>query len=128
MFNEIQELRALSVELNQAGLTAVDAVAGLKIIKKFNKLGVEPAQHEPLVGVCGEVNDPGFVAAALKLHEIELKSGHSYDDAIFQYQETIQELPIAKGELGKAKVDLEDTLAKVADQKKYWVTSRTSMT
>jgi hypothetical protein len=35
-----------------------------------------------------------------------------------QYQKTIQELPIAKGELGKAKADLEVTSAKVANQNK----------
>ncbi len=106
MFNEIQELRGLSVELNQAGLTTVDAAAGAKIIKKFNKLGVEPAQHELLIGVCSKMNDPGFVAAALKLHEIEVKSGHSYDHAILQYQKTLQELPVVKGDLAKAKADL----------------------
>lgn len=116
--NEIQELRAIAVELYEAGLTTADALAGAKIIKKFIKLGVDPAQHEPLVGVCTKVNDPGFVPAALKLHEIELKTGQSYDVVMSQYQKAIQELPTVKGDLAKAKADLEETSAKVASQKK----------
>lgn len=118
MLNEIQELRAIVVELYEAGLTTADASAGAKIIKKFNKLGVKPEQHDELVGVCGEVHDSGFVSAALKLHEVELKTGQSYGYVMSQYQKTIQELPIVKGDLAKAKAELENTTSKVARQKK----------
>ena len=116
MFDEIQELRSLSVELNNAGMTTVDALAGVKIIKKFKKLGIDSAQHELLVEVCSQVNYPGFVAAALKICEIQFKSDLKYDDALSQYQQIVAELPLVKDELEKAKVDLEDTSAKVAGQ------------
>lgn len=118
MFDEIQGLRSLSVELNKASLTTVDAKAGVKIIKKFNHLGVQPEQHELLVDMCGKVNNPAFIEAALKLCAIEVKSGLSYDDALSQYHQTIQELPLAESKLSELKATLEDTSAKVAGKKK----------
>ena len=39
-------------------------------------------------------------------------------NAISQYKQTVEELPLVKGELEKAKTDLKDTSAKVANKKK----------
>jgi len=118
MFDEIQGLRSLSVELHKAGLTTEDAKAGVKIIKKFNHLGVEPAQHELLVEVCNEVNTPGFTEAALELCAIKSKSGLSCEEALSKYQQATQELPLAETKLAELKAKLETISAKVADKKK----------
>jgi len=118
VLNEIEELRALSIELDKAGITTQEARTGVKIMKKFKKLGIEPSQHEMLVEVCAEVTDPGFIADALKLHQIKMESGLDYGEAIAQFEKTLQELSLAKGELEKVKVDLQDTTTKLEEQKK----------
>ena len=117
VLNEIVELRSLSVELDKDGITTQESRAGVKIVKKFKKLGIEPAQHEMLVEVCAKVQDSGFVASALKLHEIQAESGLGPDEALSQYQQTTQKLSLAKGELEKVKVDLQDTTTKVEEKK-----------
>lgn len=117
VFEEIVELRALSVELDKAGMTTQEAKAGVKIIKKFKKLGIEPAKHEMLVEVCAQVKDPDFIANALKLHEIKLQSGLDYSEVIAQYEKTVQELPLVKAKLGKVEADLQDTTTKVEEKK-----------
>lgn len=118
MFDEIQALRSLSVELNKGGLTTEDATAGVKIIKRFNQLGVDPAQHELLVGACDKAKTPGLIEAALKLCAVEAESGIPYNEALSQYLHAIQELPLAKSKLAELKTELANTSTMVKDNKK----------
>ena len=118
VLEEIVELRALSVELEKGGMTTKGAGVGVKIMKKFKKLGVDPAQHEELVEVCAQVKDPGFVESALKLHEIKLQSGLDYNEAIVKCEKTTQEITVAEAKLEKTKAELQDTTTKVEEKAK----------
>lgn len=58
VFNEVDSLRSLSVELTKADLTVEDCRKGMNIIKAFLKLGVNLGQHAALVKVCKAIDDP----------------------------------------------------------------------
>ncbi len=118
VLDEIVELRSLSVELDKAGITTHEAKTGVKIMKKFKKLGVEPEQHEALVEVCAQVKDPDFIGDALKLHRIKMESGLDYSAAIVKYEKTVQGLPQVNEKLEKAKAELEYTTGQVEEKKK----------
>lgn len=45
MFDEVDTLRSLSIELQKAGLIVEDAKQGLNILKNFLKLGVDFNEH-----------------------------------------------------------------------------------
>ena len=82
LMEEVDALRSLSVELHKTKLTVDEAKEGIKIIKAFIKLGISPVEHMTLVKVCKEVNNPGFVNAALKLVKIESDGNTSYEEVV----------------------------------------------
>lgn len=106
VFNEVDELRSLSVELYKSGLTAAEARKGVNIIKAFLKLGISPEQHTVLIKVCQEVGDPGFVNAALKLAKIEQDNHMSYEQAVSTFEKTALELTKLETKLATAQAEL----------------------
>ena len=99
VFEEVSELRSLSVELLKVNLTAEDAREGVKIIRAFNKLGIELDQHIGLIEVCKKVDEPGFINAALKLNRIEAEGQMSYEEATSKFERITSELPPAENRL-----------------------------
>lgn len=112
-FNEVQALRCLAVELYRAGLTVAEAKEGLNIMKAFLQMGVNPEQHVALIKVCREVDNPGFIRAAVKLVQIESEAGMSFHQAISSFENALAQLPALKKELAGKKAELKavcDTL------------------
>jgi hypothetical protein len=93
VFNGVDELRSLSVELYNSGLTAAEARKGVSVIKAFLKLGINPEQHLAVIKVCQEVANPHFVDAAIKLDQIEAKTGMDYNQVISSFKKAQNELP-----------------------------------
>ena len=117
VFNEVDALRSLSVELSQAHLTVEEAREGLKILKAFLKLGVSPDKHTMLAKVCGEIDDPGFINAALKLTEIESESNTTYEEAVSRLEKAISELPATQKKLLQMQVTLASADKSLAQRK-----------
>jgi len=122
VFNEVDGLRSLAVELFQAELTLEQAKQGLKIYRIFLKLGVSPDQHAALVKVCQEINDPGFIQATLKLSKIESESNTSYQELISRIEKAVSELPMLEKKLKETRAAL-DSASKSLSQKKAEVAS-----
>jgi len=99
VFNEINALRSLSAELFKHNLTVEEANQGLMIMKAFMKLGIEPEQHTTLVKLCKEVDDPGFIQAALKLNSIETEGNMSYEEVVSRFEKVSSELPSTENKL-----------------------------
>jgi len=49
--NEVDALRSLAVEMTNANLTTQEAKQGVRIIREFSKLGVEPEHYTMLIEV-----------------------------------------------------------------------------
>jgi len=124
VLDEVTGLRNLAVELSKLRMTTVDALQGLGILKKFVKLNVDPDKHQLLVNVCSNVGDPGFVQAAIKLCNEEVKTGRSYERTLAIYSQVINELPekenclkSMKAELSGLKNDITKGKAQIASLK-----------
>lgn len=118
VFNEVDVLRSLSVELSEASLTTEEAKEGFWIMKGFMKLGISPEQHLTLIKVCGEIDDPGFIHAAIKLHKVESDNKMTYEQVISKLERVIAELPIVEKKLHDTQAKLEST-AKTLKQKQH---------
>lgn len=118
VFDEVNELRSLSVELLKSRLTAVDAKQGVKIIQAFRRLGVEPEKHTGLIGICKKVDDPHFINAALKLNRIEVVNQESYEQALTKFDFTISQLPLKKAELNQMQTKLDSLNSSIAEKNK----------
>lgn len=123
VFEEVAALRSLSVELMKVNLVAEDAKEGVKIIRKFTKLGVSPEKHAILVKVCNRINQPGFVEAAIKLVRIEDEAGVNFEDATFRLEKATAELPIAETKLKETKANLKSLSSLMSTRKRELVVS-----
>jgi predicted transcriptional regulator len=107
VMNEVETLRSLSVELYKSKLTVEEARQVHNIIKAFLKLGISPEQHLALIKVCQKVDDSGFAEAALKLSQIETKTGMSYQQVMPGFEKALNQLPQLEEKIAKAKAELE---------------------
>jgi DNA repair exonuclease SbcCD ATPase subunit len=116
VFNEVNALRSLSVELSRNNLTVEEANQGLKIMRTFMKLGVSPEHHSALVKLCREIDDPGFIHAALKLSRIETEGSMSYEEVVSQFEKMTLELPPAENRLKKVQSKLKSLTDLIAER------------
>jgi hypothetical protein len=117
VYNEIEAIRSLSVELYKSNMTTEEAKDGCKISKAFVKLGIMPEQHLTLVKVCKEISDPCFVQAAVKLSILESQTNMGYNDIILKLDDMISRLASLKTELGTAEAGLKSVNAALAQRK-----------
>lgn len=115
--DEINSLRSLSVELHQSRLTTEEAREGHNIIKAFLKLGVSPEKHIGLVKLCKEIEELGFVEAALKFLKIEEETGKGYEQIISDFQAASIELQQLEKKLSDKRAE-SDYLEKQITRKK----------
>lgn len=127
LMEEVDALRSLSVELHKAKLTVDEAKEGVKIEKAFIKLGISPAEHMTLVKVCKEINDQGFINAALKLVKIETDSNISYEEAVSGFQEMTSQLPVLEKQLENRNVELNSINSNLADKKQEMTSLKESL-
>ena len=106
VYNEVNMLRSLSVELSRNKLTVEEANQGLKIINTFVRLGIKPEQHTALVKLCKEIDDPGFIRAALKLSKIETEGKVSHEEVVSRFERVSSELPAAENKLEEIQSEL----------------------
>jgi len=106
VLNEVESLRSLSVELYKSKLTVEEARHGHDIIRAFLKLGINAEQHLVLVNVSQEVEDPGFVEAALKLSQIEDQTGMGYQQITSGFEKAQKQLPQLEEKIAEAKAEL----------------------
>jgi len=118
VFNEVDALRSLSVELSEAGLTVGEAKEGLRIIKTFMKLGISPEQHLTLIKVCGEINHPGFIQAAVKLNKIEAEANMTFAQVISRLEKATSQLSAVEKKSQEMQSKLESA-AKSLTQKQH---------
>ncbi len=99
VFDQVDSLRSLSVELSKADLSVEEAKEGFNIMKTFIALGIPAEQHRALVEVCGKISDPGFVQAALKLKKIEKENNMGYEELVSRFEKVSSELPAVEDKL-----------------------------
>lgn len=128
VFNEVDELRSLSVELAKAKLTVDEAKEGLRIAKVFVKLGISPKQHTILIKVCKEVDDPAFIHAAVKLTKIEDESNMSYEDIISRFEKVTSQLPSVEKQLQETQTELESVHKSLVQRKQELAGVETQLT
>lgn len=106
VLSEVDELRSLSVEINKSHLSVQDARKGNDIARAFLKLGVKPEEHQILVKVCQQINDPAFVHAAVSLVQIEAQMGMTYPEIISRGEQAQHNLPVTETKLAQRQAEL----------------------
>ncbi len=118
VFDEVDSLRSLSVELAKAKLTVEESREGLRIMRLFVDMGVPPERHADLVGLCRKIAEPAFVEASLELAKIEKKAGIGYEEMVQRARRLAQELHSKDGKLKGLQANLTSAERLLAERKK----------
>jgi len=91
VLEQIDSLRELSAELRKKNLTVSQALLGLSFYERLGKLGIEPVVLGSWMKMCHEVCSPDypieeFMAAALRLKELEHQKGTTYEGLVDDYE------------------------------------------
>jgi len=70
-----------------------------------------------LVKVCKEINDQGFINAALKLAKIESDNNISYEEVVTGFQNMTSQLPVLGEQLENCNTELDSITNNLADKK-----------
>jgi len=127
VFNEVDSLRTLAVELNKAQLAVEDAKKGTSIVKTFSKFGVSFEQHVALAKACKKADDPAFIQAALQLVQLEAESGADYEEVVAGFQEIKKQLPSLHKQLDSAQDKLASLNASLAQKQQQQVALDTNL-
>ena len=92
VMKEVVGLRSLAVELAKNDLTVEEAEEGVAIWKAFANLGVPPPKHKILIKVASEIEEPAFVPAAMKLVQLEAKTGKGYYKVVAEFEQKASEV------------------------------------
>lgn len=117
VFDEVDGLRSLSVELSKAKLTVAEAKDGLRIFRLFIELGVSPKEHGTLLKACKQLKDLGFVHGAVKLVKIEQESHIPYEQAISGFEKATSQLLLVEKQLKEVKAQVESVRKSLAQEK-----------
>ena len=90
VFDEVNSLRSLSVELAKTKLTLEGAREGSRIMRLFLDMGVPPERHADLVGLCRKIAEPAFIEAALELAKILFDDEVYFVDCLVEVKEWVK--------------------------------------
>ncbi len=114
--NEVREqidgLRELSVELRKNDLKVSQSFLGLSFYERISKLGIEPQVLDSWIKMCHAISSPdypveGFMAAALRLKELEHQKGMSYEALVEDYEAKTRALSEAESRTGELEISRE---------------------
>jgi len=124
VLSEVDELRSLSVEINKSHLSVEDARRGHDIVRAFLKLGVRPEEHQTLMKVCQQINDPAFVHAAVNLVQIESQTGMTHQELISRCEQAQHNLPVTETKLTQRQAELKSVNDDLSESKRVLADQR----
>jgi chromosome segregation ATPase len=123
-FDQVNDLRQLSLDLKKKGLEPFQAQLGLLFFQRLQTLGIKPELLEEWAELAKKLLTGGvpaidFLEAALRLHELEKSEGKSYDTLAEEYAGITEEVKKLQPEvdlLSKNKNDLSEVIEDLSRQ------------
>jgi len=123
--SDIDDLRQLNVGLQKSGASVSDAARGAKLLDKINVLGMSLERLEGLIGIvdriCADRNVEAdkFVDSALRLTELEIKTGKPYHEIVREFkdkQARVNELDLKVKELDSQRANIQWELSQATEK------------
>jgi predicted nucleic acid-binding Zn-ribbon protein len=123
-FDQVNDLRHVSLDLKKKGLSTSQAVLGLLIFEKVHDLDIVPEQFDQCSQLITKFNQPDFPAgdflrAALKLCQLEKSEGKTFEIVTEEYEkakEKLGKLNVETGSLEEKRVILSQEVASTSAQ------------
>ena len=95
---DIDELRELKVALIQADTNLIDALRGADFLKKLNDLNIPVTRIPVCINLLNQYGEKTkeVLSSGLRLKELEVSRGKTYEDILIDAAEKVRELQILK--------------------------------
>lgn len=107
IMDEIEMLHSLAVDLMNEKLTVEEAVAGLRVVSAFEKLGIEQ-DYQSVIKIAAIMHKEGFLDSAIKLDELEQNTGMTYEEIADEATKVSQQLEKDQAQLKEIAGKLDD--------------------
>ncbi len=123
-FDQVNDLRQLSFDLNKKGLEPSQALLGVSFFERLQELGIGPEElggWSELVKTLAPADFPAkdFFESAMRLHELEEREGKPFEELAEQYRtlsERTKELKAQADLLQKRKGELSQEVQSLSSQ------------
>lgn len=123
---QIDGLRELSVELRKKNLKVSQSLLGLSFYERISKLGIGPEALDSWIKMCHQISSPDypieeFVAAALRLKELERQKGITYEALVEDYEAKTKALSAVESrtsELERSRETLSEEVHNLSEEKR----------
>lgn len=109
VMDTVYTLHSLAAELKACNLTGEDAITGIKVMSKLKHCGVNVEQYPELVKAAGEMNEQGFIDAAMKLASLESSTGTEYTETVNKFETMAAQIEQKGKELEKVTTQVSST-------------------
>lgn len=123
-FDQVNDLRQLSLDLKKKNLSTSQALLGISSFERARSLGILPEyldQWAQLASKFATADFPAsdFLAAAVRFHQLEMSEGKAYDVLVEEYKRVKEEYVQLKEEassLGEKRRKLSEEVASTSSQ------------
>jgi len=123
-FDQVSDLRQLSLDLRNSGLKPSQALLGINFLKRLHSLQITPEDMEVWSGMAKKLRPPDFPVkeffeAAKRLHELETNKGKSFEtvaEEYTRYEEAAKKLEGEIASLVKSKSGLSEETRAVSSE------------
>ena len=134
-FDQVNDLRQLSLDLKKKGLSTAQAALGLLLFERAHKLDIIPDLFDQWAQLMSKFNQSDFpardfLAAALKLHQLESSEGKTYEVLIEEYEkakERLEKLKMETASLEEKKTTVSKEVAFTSAQLQQLENARTRL-
>jgi predicted nucleic acid-binding Zn-ribbon protein len=134
-FDQLNDLRQLSLDLKKTHLSTSQALLGLSLFEKAHDLNIVPGQFDQWSQLINKFAPPDFptadfLEAALKLRQSENSEGKTYDAIIEDYKkakEELEGLKIGITSLQEKGAALSQQVASTSDQVQHLENTKTKL-
>ena len=123
-FDQVNDLRQLSLDLKKKGLSSSQALLGLSFFERIHNLGIVPehlGHWAELMSKLTTIDFPAedFLNAALRLHQLEKSEGKTCEVLIEEYEkakEDLSQFKIEAGSLAEKRAILSKEVGSISSQ------------
>jgi len=117
-FDQVNDLRQLSLDLKKANLSTSQALLGFQFFERCRSLGIDPHQLDQWAQLVtrftsSEFSKEDFLQVALRLHQLEKSQGKPFEVLAEEYQKTKERIDQLNGEVDSVVTKKEQLLKEI---------------
>jgi len=113
--DELEETQSIVAEFKKSDITIADVEVALQIEKVLQQCNIKHEDYIDFIKVGKKTKDAGYLNAAIKLNQLENKTGMDYEEIVAKSGKTYEQLKKSQQELEKLIVAIKTSKAELVE-------------